>query len=103
MLHGVDGLLRTVGQNLRTARVRRNMTLQELANRMHVDARTISRMEKGDPSINFKNLVTALIIFGIEDSVFNLADPDQDQVGKALERQKQPQRVRKMDKLSDDF
>ena len=79
------------------------MTILELANRVHVDERTISRLEKGDPSINFKNLVTVLMVLGLEDSVFDLADPNADELGRALELQKYPKRVRKMDQLSDDF
>ena len=43
------------------------------------------------------------MIFGLEDSVYDLADPDADETGKALELQRQPKRVRKMDQLSDDF
>lgn len=103
LMFGVDEILQQVGQNIRTARKRRNLTIRELADRIHVDERTISRMERGDPSLNFKNLVTVLMVFGLEESVYNLADPDQDSVGKALERQKLPQRVRKIDQLSDDF
>ena len=103
LMFGVEELLQQVGQNIKTARIRRNITIKELANRSHVDERTISRLEKGDTSINFKNLVTVLMILGLEDSVYDLADPDQDSVGKALERQKLPQRVRKIDQLSDDF
>ena len=37
------------------------------------------------------------------DSVLNLANPDDDEVGKALEFKKNPQRVRNADKLKDDF
>ena len=96
-------MLQQVGQNIRTARIRRNLTILELANRVHVDERTISRLEKGDPSINFKNLVTVLMVLGLEDSVFDLADPNADELGRALELQKYPKRVRKMDQLSDDF
>ena len=103
LMFGVEELLQQVGQNIKTARIRRNITIKELANRSHVDERTISRLEKGDSSINFKNLVTVLMILGLEDSVYDLADPNQDQVGKALELQKQPKRVRKIDQLSDDF
>ena len=103
LLFGVEELLQQVGQNIRTARIRRNLTILELANRVHVDERTISRLEKGDPSINFKNLVTVLMVFGLEDSVFDIAHPNADEVGRALELQKQPKRVRKMDQLSDDF
>ncbi|ENU21443.1 hypothetical protein F994_00010 [Acinetobacter bohemicus ANC 3994] len=103
LMFGVEELLQQVGQNIRTARIRRNLTILELANRVHVDERTISRLEKGDPSINFKNLVTVLMVFGLEDSVFDIAHPNADEVGRALELQKQPKRVRKMDQLSDDF
>ena len=60
MIDGVAELLQQVGENIKIARVRRRITIQELANRVHVDERTISRMEKGDSSINFKNLMTVL-------------------------------------------
>lgn len=56
MIHGVDELLQQVGQNIKIARVRRRITIKELASRVHVDERTISRMEKGDSSINFKRV-----------------------------------------------
>ena len=103
LMFGVEELLQQVGQNIKTARIRRNLTILELANRVHVDERTISRLEKGDPSINFKNLVTVLMVLGLEDSVFDLADPNADELGRALELKKYPKRVRKMDQLSDDF
>ena len=103
MIDGVAEILQQIGKNIKIARMRRNITIQELANRVHVDERTISRLEKGDPSINFKNLVTVLITLGISDSVLNLANPDDDEVGKALEFQKNPQRVRNAEKLKDDF
>ena len=74
MIDGVAEILQQVGKNIKIARMRRNITIQELANRVHVDERTISRLEKGDPSINFKNLVTVLITLGISDSVLNLAE-----------------------------
>lgn len=103
MIEGVAEVLQRVGENIRIARVRRRITIKELANRVHVDERTISRMEKGDPSINFKNLVTVLIVLNIADDVAELAHPDHDEIGKALEIQKYPKRVRSVDQLSDDF
>ena len=103
LMFGVEELLQQVGQNIKTARIRRNLTILELANRIHVDERTISRLEKGDPSINFKNLVTVLMVLGLEDSVFFFFYPNADELGRALELQKYPKRVRKMDQLSDDF
>lgn len=83
--------------------MRRNITIKEWANRVHADERTISRLEKGGPSINFENLVTVLITFGIADSVLDVANPYHDEIGKALEMQKIPQRVSNTDKLNDNF
>lgn len=103
MLDGVADLLKQVGENIKIARVRRGITIRELANRVHVDERTISRMEKGDSSINFKNLITVLAVLGISESIGELANPIHDEVGKALELKNKPQRVRSKDKLSDDF
>jgi len=103
LIDGVAELLQRVGENIKIARVRRRITIKELANRVHVDERTISRMESGDPSINFKNLVTVLIVLNIADSITNLAHPDDDEVGKAMEMQRYPKCVRSNDKLSDDF
>lgn len=103
MIFGIEEILINVGKNIKIARIRRNITIKELANRSHLNERTISRLEKGDPSINFKNLVTVLITLGISDSVLNLANPNDDDLGKALEFQKNPQRVRNADKLKDDF
>ena len=103
MIDGVAELLQRVGENIKIARVRRRITIKELANRVHVDERTISRMEKGDRSISFKNLVTVLISLNIADSIAELAHPDHDEVGKALDIQKYPKRVRSLDKLSDAF
>jgi hypothetical protein len=43
------------------------------------------------------------MVLGMEDSVFDIADPNADELGRALELKKYPKRVRKMDQLSDDF
>lgn len=56
MLEGVEDLLVQIGSNIKTARMNRNMTISELANRVHVDEKTISRLESGKPSSNLKIL-----------------------------------------------
>lgn len=104
MIDGVNELLTQIGINIRTARMRRSMTIKELANRVHVDERTISRMESGDPSINFKNLLTVLIVFGLQESALSIANPNEDEVGKAIELQNAPKRIRSSKiTLDDDF
>jgi transcriptional regulator with XRE-family HTH domain len=103
MIEGVAEIFQGVGENIRIARVHSRITIKELANRVHIDERTISQMEKGDPSINFKNLVTVLIVLNNEESIAELADTNHDEIGKALEIQKYSKRVRSMNQLRDDF
>ncbi|HHP4679939.1 TPA: helix-turn-helix domain-containing protein [Acinetobacter baumannii] len=69
---------------MKTARMNRNMTISELANRVHVDEKTISRLESGKPSSNLKNLISILVVFGLENSLLNIANPQNDEVGKHL-------------------
>lgn len=103
IIFGIEEILEKVGKNIKIARIRRNITIKELANRSHLNERTISRIENGETSINFKNLVTVLITLGISDSVLNLANPDDDEMGKALEISKYKKRVRAEKTMSDDF
>ena len=84
MLEGVEDLLVQIGSNIKTARMNRNMTISELANRVHVDEKTISRLESGKPSSNLKNLISILVVFGLENSLLNIANPQNDEVGKHL-------------------
>ena len=105
MLDGVEDMLTQIGTNIKKARLRRNMTIHDLANRIHVDNRTISRMEKGDPSTSLKNVISVLVIFGLEHTLGSLANPEVDEVGLALENRNSSVRARlkKQSVISDDF
>ena len=104
MLEGVEDLLVQIGSNIKTARMNRNMTISELANRVHVDEKTISRLESGKPSSNLKNLISILVVFGLEDSLLSIANPQNDEVGKALATKKVRVRANnKSEDISDDF
>jgi transcriptional regulator with XRE-family HTH domain len=104
ILEGVPDLMKMIGSNIRTARINRNMTIKELANRVHVDEKTISRLESGQPSTNLKNLISILIVFGLEDGLYTIANPQDDEVGKALASKRQRVRVRNINmRIDDDF
>lgn len=96
--------LKEIGVNIRTARLRRNIKIKDLANRIHVDERTISRMENGDPSISLKNLIAVLYVFGLEDSLSRIASPAEDKEGIALDKLNNRKRaVGNKQEVSDDF
>ena len=86
--------LKRMGANVREARVRRNMTQAELADRACTSHVTLMRLEKGDPSVGLGVLVRVLDILGLTDDLVHIAHPDSDALGKTLSAAKTPKRVR---------
>lgn len=84
--------LQSLGGSIRRARLRRNLTIEDLAGRCDVGAQTISRLEKGDPGVAIGTVAAALSVLGLVGSLGEVAlrDPD----GEALERVRGRQRAR---------
>jgi transcriptional regulator with XRE-family HTH domain len=85
--------LRLYGDRIRTARVRRRWSKQELALRAGVERRTIARLEEGDGGIGLGCFLTVLWVLGLWDSAKDLAAPESDTAGAFLEKQRQPRHV----------
>jgi len=83
-----------LGEHIRIARKRRGMTLEEVASRMFVTRKTLSRLENGDPGVSLAVLASALWVLGFEKDLLEIAHPEKDPVGIYRERQRLPQRVR---------
>lgn len=83
-----------LGDHIRIARKRREMTLEELASRMFVTRKTLSRLENGDPGVSLVVLASALWVLGLEKDLVEIAHPEKDKVGIYRERQRLPKRVR---------
>lgn len=83
----------TIGERVRIARKRRNLTMEEMASRMFVTRKTLARLEKGDPGVSLTVLSSALWVLGLDDDLKNIAIPEQDSVGIFHERKKLPQRI----------
>ncbi len=86
--------LKKLGQDLRTARLRRNVTVASLAERAGVSAGTILRLERGDPGVGLGTLAQALWLLGLNDRMMELADEGQDTIGLTLEAEQRRQRAR---------
>lgn len=87
--------LAKLAENIRTARRRRQWTLEEMASRMFVTRQTLSRLEHGDSGATLFVLVSALWVLGLEKQLSKVAAPEEDKAGIFLERKNQPERVRK--------
>ncbi len=99
----VEQALTTLGRNLRTARLRRNMTQVELAERMGVSRFVVAEAERGKPATGISIYLGALWVMGLLGQMREVGAPDRDEEGKTLERIRGPERARKPGTLSDDF
>ena len=70
--------LRSLGDNLAIARVRRRESQRVWAKRLGVSVPTLIRMERGDPGVGAGIYVTALWMIGRSDSLPELASPTAD-------------------------
>ncbi|MCW7538420.1 helix-turn-helix domain-containing protein [Aquabacterium sp. A7-Y] len=83
-----------LGRRIRTARVRRRMTTDDLADACGIGRRTLYRIENGEPGVALGTYLAVLWKLGLLDSAKKVADPDADEHGKILEAASRPQRVR---------
>ncbi len=99
----VTDRLRVYGVRIRVARVRRRWSQAELAERMGVERRTISRLEQGNAGVGLGAFLAALWILGLWDTARAVADPAADPVGMFMEQQRAPARVRRSKDKELDF
>lgn len=94
-----------VGQQIKLARKRRGLTMQEMADRMFVTRKTLNRLESGDPGVSIGILSSALLSLGLENDLSHLADPEKDQTGNMIDKQNhdQKKRIRSSQKVDLDF
>ena len=98
----VVAMARDLGANIQIARKRRQMLQSELALKAGVSEKTIRRLEKGDENVSMANVLSALWVLGLLQTVRSVAAPDDDAHGKAIELARLPKRVRAVT-LDNDF
>lgn len=99
----VEETLLRLGRNIRTARLRRQLSQDALAQRMGVSRFVVADVEWGKATTGVAVYVGALWAMGLVGQVREVADPDRDEEGKALERARRPRRARRSSGLTDDF
>ena len=100
----VEAALRQLGRNIRIARLRRKLRLEDLAQRVGLSRYVMSDIEHGKPTTAIAGYIGALWALGLSEGLNAVADPDQDAEGKALERLHAPSTAAKRRKpLDNDF
>ena len=99
----IEQALKRLGENLRRARVRRNITIEDAAERIGTGPRAVMDAEKGKPSTGIVVYSALLWLYDLLQPFEELADPLKDKEGLALEASKARTRARKSGGLDNDF
>ncbi len=99
----VENVLKRLGLNIRTARLRRRLSMKELAERIGVSRYVVADIEKGKPTTAIAAYLGALWALGLLRNMREVADPDRDEEGKILEQARRPKTAPKRRVLDDDF
>ena len=90
----VTRALRKLGHDIRDARRRRRIPVAILAQRASISRTTLNKVEKGDPGVSLGTYATVLFSLGMIDRLTDVADPRHDAVGRELEEEHLPERIR---------
>lgn len=82
-----------LGQNLKTARVKRRISIKGFADRIGVSESTVIRLEKGDDGVGIGTLTMACLVLGEIERISQFLDPGTDDTGLLLDRQSLPKRI----------
>ena len=99
----VHQAIKVLGQNLRTARIRRKMTIEDAAERIGTGPRAVMDAEKGKPSTGIVAYAALLWLYGLLGPFEELADPAKDKEGMAREPARERARAGKSRNLNNDF
>lgn len=101
--YAVEQALKRLGANLRTARIRRRMTIADVAQRLGAGRRAVMDAEKGKPSTGIVTYAGLLWLYRLMAPFEQLADPAKDEEGQAHEPAKERARRRKRGEIDSDF
>jgi transcriptional regulator with XRE-family HTH domain len=99
----VEQALRKLGGNLRTARLRRDLTIHEAAEKIGTGPRAVSDAERGKPSTSVAVYAALLWVYDLLGTFEDLANPLKDEQGLTLDSLRNRVRARKGRGLNNDF
>ena len=99
----VEQALNRIGHNLRTARIRRKYTIEEVAEKIGTGPRAVMDAEKGKASTGIVVYAALLWLYGLDQPLADLANPAKDEQGLAFVAAKERKRARKSGSLDNDF
>ena len=99
--YAVEKTLKRLGTNLRTARLRRNLTIEDVAEKIGTGRRAVMDAEKGKGSTSSAVYIALLWAYDLLDQMRDVADPALDEEGLNLSLLKK--RARAKEGLDNEF
>jgi len=96
----VKRMLAKLGEDIRTARLRRRISMTLMAERAFITRVTLGKVEKGDPGVSLGIYATVLFILGMTARLGELADVRSDTLGLQLEDERLPKRIRRQARVN---
>lgn len=99
----VDQALKRLGENLRIARTRRNLTIEEVGEKIGAGRKAVMEAEKGKVSTAAGVYTALLWAYDLLDPLSELANPTKDEKGLTFASAREKARARKTGGLDSDF
>ena len=92
--YAVEQTLKRLGANLRTARLRRNLTIDDMAEKIGTGERAVADAEKGKPSTSIAVYAAMLWALDLLVQIADVAAPEKDDEGQTLALSRERARAR---------
>ncbi len=99
----VEDTLNQLGVNLRIARLRRNLTIEDVAEKIGTGPRSVSNAEQGRPSTGIAVYIALLWVYDLLEPFGKVADPTLDIEGQSLPPGRQRARTRYAKRMDNNF
>ncbi len=99
----VEQALKTLGTNLRTARLARNLSIEQVAAKIGVGYRTVATAEAGKPGTAVGVYLSLFWIYGLVGQIQELADPLRDPLVQRATRTRERSYPTRKGALDNDF
>ena len=90
----INRAIARIGDDVRTARIRRRLSQKDLSMNMGVSIGTVQRIEAGDPGVSLGNIAMAFLALNCLTKLENVLTPSDDEIGTTMDRVNMPKRVR---------
>jgi transcriptional regulator with XRE-family HTH domain len=77
LLPKYERMMQTLGENIRLARLRRDLSSEQVAERAGISRNTLIKIEKGDEGVAIGMYLRVLIVMGLQDNLLLVAKDDE--------------------------